>query len=113
MAFLPQRNYVEQTLANNYNLGNGLTAFTSVNIAEYNKISFQINTTGLSGSNRFTIEQSSDNVNWIPINDTVYNLDSGSGTLTIQKNDFSGKYIRIDLIDAGNGTLTIILIAKR
>ena len=113
MAFLPQRNYVEQTLASSYNLSTGITAFTSDNIAEYNKISFQISVVGASGTNRFEIEQSSDNTTWVPVNDTTYVLDSGGGDILIQKNDFSGKYVRINLLDAGNGTLTIILIAKR
>lgn len=113
MAFLPQRNYKEQTLANSYNLSNGITAFTSDNIAEFNKISLQINTTGLTGSNSFKLEQSSDNFNWTPFNDNTYVLDLGSGSLVIQKNDFSGKYIRVNLNDATNGTLSIFLIAKR
>lgn len=113
MAFLPQRNFVEDILANNYNLNNGTTAFTSTNIAEYNTFSIQVNTTGLSGSNRFVLEQSNDGSNWIPINEDIYVLDLGSGSLSIQKTNFSGKYLRVRLLDAGNGTITIILISKR
>ena len=113
MAFLPQRNYVEETLANSYNLSLGSTNFDSGNIADYNKFSLQVNTVGLSGTNRFRIEQSADGTNWVPINDTIYVLDNGGGSIVVQKNDFSGKYVRVNLIDAGAGTLTIILIMKR
>ena len=113
MAFLPQRNYVEDTLVNSYNLNNGLTAFTSSNIADYNTISIQINANGLSGSNRFILEQSNDNSNWIALNSDIYVLDNGTGTLSIQKSNFAAKYLRVRLLDAGNGTITIILISKR
>lgn len=113
MAFLPERNYKEQTLANSYNLTNGITAFTSDSVVEFNKISFQINTTGLAGDTSFRLEQSSDNSKWTPLSEDTYILPLGSGSLVIQKNDFTGKYVRVNLIDTGSGTLSIFLVAKR
>ncbi len=35
MAFLPQRTYLEENLAKNYDLSNGVSAFTSSDISEF------------------------------------------------------------------------------
>jgi hypothetical protein len=113
MAFLPQRNFVEETLVNSYNLSAGISAFTSTNISDYNIISFQINANGINGNTTFVLEQSLDNINWTPISEDVYFLDNGSGSLTIQKSNFSGKYIRLRLTNAGSGTISVFLLSKR
>ena len=38
MAFLPERNFLEETLASNYDLSNGATGFTTSDISEFNTL---------------------------------------------------------------------------
>lgn len=113
MAFLPERNHKEYTLATNYDLGNGVSAFTSVDISRFTIISFQIVANGVTGTNRFQLEQSADGSNWVPLKDIIYELSSGGGSLVIEKSAFSGKYVRLDLTDADSGNIDIYLTCKR
>jgi hypothetical protein len=39
MAFLPEKNFLEETIANSYDLSNGITAFTSSELSKYMTIS--------------------------------------------------------------------------
>ena len=41
MAFLPERNFLEETLVSNYDLSNGPTGFTTSDISEFNTLSLQ------------------------------------------------------------------------
>jgi hypothetical protein len=113
MAFLPERNYIEETLASSYNLGSGPDNFQSSDISRYTIISFQVIASGINGINRFRLEQSSNGTSWVPLKDITYELETGSGTLIIEKSAFSGKYVRFNLTDADSGTLTVLLICKR
>lgn len=113
MAFLPERNHKEYTLATSYNLSNGASAFTSVDISRFTIISFQIVANSVTGVNTFQLEQSADGTNWVPLKDIIYELSSGGGSLVIEKSAFSGKYVRLDLIDTDSGTISIFLTCKR
>lgn len=113
MAFLPERNYIQETLALNYSLGSGTNSFTSSDISKFTIISFQINTSSITGVNRFKLEQSSDNSKWVPLKDIIYELDLGAGSLVIEKSFFSGSYVRLRLTDTSSGTITVLLTCKR
>ena len=90
MAFLPERNFLEETLVSNYDLSNGTSGFTTSDISEFNTLSLQFIYSSVAGSNLFTLEQSNDNTNWsdlseefmVPVgggNDgTMTNMSSGS-----------------------------------
>lgn len=113
MAFLPERNYVEQTLVSNYPLSSGSSAFTSNDISRYKIISFQLIATSITGINKFVLEQSSDGINWVSLKDNTYEIGSGGGTLIIEKSNFSGKYVRFRFTETDSGSVTIYLISKR
>jgi hypothetical protein len=113
MAFLPERNYIEETLASSYNLTSGSDIFQSSDISRYSIISFQVIASSINGINRFRLEQSSNGTSWVPLKDITYELETGSGSLIIEKSAFSGKYVRFNLTDTDSGTLTVILICKR
>lgn len=112
MAYIPELLATEEVLASSYDLSNGNSTFVSSDISDYNKINLQFNYTNVSGENYFVIEQSNDNVNWIAISED-YDFINGSGTFAIDKSQFTSKYVRVDLIIATEGTLSINLIAKR
>lgn len=112
MAFLPQRTFLEETIVSNYNLSNGVTSFTSSDISKYLTFSLQFTYTNIAGDNEFILEQSNDSINWGNLSD-VHKLPLGSGNFIIDKNTFSGKYIRINILNTNLGTLTINLLAKR
>ena len=112
MAFLPQRTFLEEKLVENYDLSNGVSAFTSSDISEFLTFSLQVNYDSIEGSNLFIIEQSNDNVNWSDLSDTL-ELPVASGNFFIDKNSFSSKYIRVNFTSTNIGSITIILICKR
>jgi len=113
MAFLPERNYVEQTLASSYSLSSGTSAFTSNDISRYKVISFQVVANSITGVNKFVLEQSSDGTNWVSMKDNTYELNTGGGSFIIEKSNFSGKYVRFRLTDTDSGSISIYLISKR
>lgn len=113
MAFLPERNYIEETLLSGYTLTSGADTFQSSDISRYSIISFQVIASGINGINRFKLEQSSNGTSWVPLKDISYELETGSGALVIEKSAFSGKYVRFNITDADSGTLTVLLICKR
>jgi len=112
MAFLPERNFLEETLLSSYDLTNGVTAVTSSDISEFNSFSLQFNYSNISGSNLFTLEQSNDNLNWSNLSEE-FMIPVGSGNFIIDKTLFTGKYIRVDITTITSGVLTIILLTKR
>jgi len=112
MAFLPQRTYLEETLVKNYDLSNGITAFTSSDISQYITTSLQVVYTSIQGSTVFVLEQSNDNLNWSEISEE-YEFPVGGGNFMIDKGTFSGKYLRVNLKITGNGIVSIYLLAKR
>lgn len=112
MAFLPERNYIEETLANNYDLSSGLSAFTSSDVSKYITISLQFIYSNTKGDNDFLLEQSNDATNWSNLSE-FYSLPIGNGNFIIDKNTFSGKHIRVNFNTTSSGNLTINLIAKR
>lgn len=113
MAFLPEKTYIEETLVSGYSLNSGPTSFQSSDISRYNTISFQINTSSITGINRFKVEQSSDGLNWVPLKDILYELETGGGSLVVEKSSFSGKYVRFNITDTTTGTISVLLICKR
>lgn len=112
MAFLPERTYLEETLAKNYDLSNGPTGFTTSDISEFNTLSLQFIYTSAAGTNVFVLEQSNDNTNWSDLSEE-YALPVGGGNFIIDKGTFSGKYVKIDVTSTTSGNLTIISLAKR
>lgn len=112
MAFLPERNFLEETLVSNYDLSNGPTGFTTSDISEFNTLSLQFVYTNVAGTNVFVLEQSNDNTNWSDLSEE-YALPVGDGNFIIDKGTFSGKYVKIDVTSTSSGNLTIISLAKR
>jgi hypothetical protein len=112
MAFLPQRTYLEENLAKNYDLSNGVSAFTSSDISEFLTFSLQFNYSSIDGSNLFILEQSNDNLNWSNLSEE-YEIPVGSGNFIIDKSSFTGKYVRVNLNSTNIGIITIVLICKR
>jgi len=113
MAFLPERNYVKETLASNYSLGSGTSSFTSSEISRYTIISFQVIASSITGVNRFKVEQSFNGTDWNPMKDIVYELDAGGGSLVIEKSMFSGSYARLRLTEVNSGNISVFLTCKR
>ena len=112
MAFLPERNFLEETLVSNYDLSNGPTGFTTSDISEFNTLSLQFIYTSVAGTNVFVLEQSNDNTNWSDLSEE-YELPVSTGNFIIDKGSFSGKYIRVNVSTVGTGTLSVYLLAKR
>ena len=112
MAFLPERNYLEETIATNYDLSTGVTGFTTSDISEFNTLSIQFIYDGVTGSNLFTLEQSNDNTNWSELSEE-FMVPVGGGNFIIDKGTFSGKYVKIDITTVTTGNLTIKSLAKR
>jgi hypothetical protein len=113
MAFLPERNYIEETLVSGYTLSLGPDTFQSSDISRYSIVSFQVNTNSITGVNRFKLEQSANGTNWVPLKDVFYELETGAGSLVIEKSAFSGKYVRFNITDTDTGTISVLLICKR
>lgn len=112
MAFLPQRNYKEETLVSNYDLSSGLSAFTSSDLSEFNTLSVQFIYSTVVGSNIFNLEQSNDSTNWSDLSEN-YELPVSDGNFIIDKGTFSGKYVRVSITSSGEGTLTLKVLAKK
>ena len=112
MAFLPERNFLEETLVSNYDLSNGPTGFTTSDISEFNTLSLQFIYTSVAGTNVFVLEQSNDNTNWSDLSEE-YAIPVGAGNFIIDKGTFSGKYVKINVTSTTSGNLTIISLAKR
>lgn len=112
MAYIPELLAKEEALASAYDLSTGKSSFVSTDILDYNKINLQFSYTNVNGENVFIVEQSNDNISWIAISEK-YNFINGSGTFAIDKSQFTSKYVRVNLMTATAGILTINLIAKR
>ena len=69
MAFLPERNFFEENLANSYDLTNGPTSFVSSDVSNFITLSLQFVYTSVNGQNVFSLFQSNDNVNWSHLSD--------------------------------------------
>lgn len=105
--------YLEETLADSYDLSTGDSGFTSSNLIQFNNVAIQCSQTGATGSPTFILEQSHDGTNW----DEIYNahVSDGDGSSTIERNQFTGKYIKLSITRNGvapSGTMTVKLIAK-
>ena len=112
MAFLPERTFLEENLATNYDLSNGITGFTSSDLSKYLTFSVHVVYSSVAGSNLFILEQSNDNSNWSNLS-KQYELPVGNGNFIIDKGTFSGKYIKINFDSTSSGDVSIILLAKR
>jgi len=112
MAFLPERTFLEENLATNYDLSNGITGFTSSDLSKYLTFSVHVVYSSVAGSNLFILEQSNDNSNWSNLSEQ-YELPVGNGNFIIDKGSFSGKYVRVNLNSTSSGDISIILLAKR
>lgn len=112
MAFLPEKIFLEETIANNYDLSNGVVNFTSSDLSKYTILSLQFNYTDIIGDNVFILEQSNDNINWAELSES-YNLPILTGTFIIDKTSFTGKYLRINFNITFSGFITINLLAKK
>ena len=112
MAFLPEIASFEEQIISAYDLSTGGNVFTSSDIAQFKSFSLHFNCTDVSGNNTFFIEQSNDNTNWSNVSpeDT---LPIGNSNFIIDKQFFSGKYLRIEFITNETGTVDCVLIAKR
>lgn len=113
MAYIPEKLVFEETLVSSYNLSNGPDTFISSDVSIYSIISFQVNASSVTGINRFKLEQSANGTNWVPLKDINYELETGGGSLVIEKSSFSGKYVRFNLTDTDAGTVSVLLICKR
>lgn len=112
MAFLPEKTYFEELIANSYDLSNGPVNFQSSDISMFLNFSLHFDCSLIDGTNIFCIEQSNTGSAWSLLSDN-YELSQGSSNFIIDKSIFTGKYIRICLTTADSGILTIMLIAKR
>ena len=112
MAFLPERNFLEETLVSNYDLSNGPTGFTTSDISEFNTLSLQFIYSSVAGSNLFTLEQSNDNTNWSDLSEE-FMVPVGGGNFIIDKGVFSGKYVKVNITTTTSGNLSIVSLAKR
>lgn len=112
MAFLPEKNFLEETLVSGYSLSNGVTAFTTSDVSKYMTTSLQFIYSSVNDTNEFCLEQSNDSINWSLLSDE-YIVPIGSGNFIIDKGTFSGKHLRVNFKITGTGTITIKLLAKR
>lgn len=112
MAFLPEKTYIEETIANAYSLSSGPTSFQSSDLSRFTNFSIQFTCTSITGENDFVIDQSNDGTSWSILSEE-YQIKIGSSDFVIDKSIFTGKYIRVHVKNTGTGTLTIKLIAKR
>lgn len=112
MAFLPEKNYLEETIFSNYDLSLGTTAFTTSDLSRFKTFSIQFIYSGTNSNNLFKLEQSNDNTNWSDLSEE-YEIPVGTGNWVIDKINFSGKYIRTNISIVSSGYLTAKLLAKR
>lgn len=110
MAFIGAQ-HTEETLVSGYDLTNGVSGWTSSNLIQFSNISIQLSYSTVINQPTLCVNQSHDNINW----DCFYEelLPQGTDSLTIERNNFSGKYIQFVVKDGtGNGTIDVKLIAK-
>jgi len=112
MAFLPEENFFEESLATNYDLSLGTLNFASSDISAFSTISLQFSYNTVSGPNLFTVQQSNDLIFWSDLG-VEQEIPVGEGNFIIDKGIFSGKYVRVSFESVDTGVLSIILIAKR
>ena len=112
MAFLPEKTYIEEVIANAYDLSDGPSNFQSADLSRFLNFSLHFDCSLIDGTNTFCIEQSNTGSAWSILSEN-YELSPGSSNFIIDKSIFTGKYIRVCLTTADAGILTIMLIAKR
>jgi hypothetical protein len=113
MAFLPERNYLEETLVTGYNLSLGPNEWDSSDVSMYNNFSVQIVFTAAGGVNTLNLQQSIDGFNWDDIENSTVNLPIGTGSTTLDRSVFTGKYLRVNLTAGTSGSLTLKTLHKR
>lgn len=114
MAYIPEKISLSETLVSSYNLANGVTAFPSSDISDYNRFSIQFIATTVKGTVIYSIEQSNDSVNWDVLdNASDLAFTSSNPKFTIERNSFNGKHVRVCLKSTTSGLLSLYLIAKR
>lgn len=111
MAFLPEKNYLEEHLANNSSLATTIE-FTSSDISNFLTLSLQFTYTSVKGTNVFRLLQSLDGINFSYLTDE-FELPLGNGNFLIDKFQFTGKYLKVEFITTESGNITIKLLAKR
>ena len=102
--------YKEETLVTNYDLTNGATAWTTSNIIQFSNISLQVSYQNVSEQPNVCVYQSNDGVSWDCFYDNL--LPIGNDSITIERNNFTGKFIKMDVDDNGIGVISINLVAK-
>lgn len=113
MTFLPERNFIEETLVSGYDLILGPTDWDSAEVSRYTNFSVQIIYSGASGDNNLMLKQSNDGVNFDDIENSTVVLPTGSGSTTLDRTVFTGKYLRVSLTVSTSGSLTIKTLFKR
>jgi hypothetical protein len=113
MAFIPERNYLEETLVTGYNLNLGPNEWDSSDVSMYNNFSVQIIYTAAGGSNVLSLQQSNDGANWDDIENSTVDIPVGSGSTTLDRSVFTGKYLRVNLTAGTSGSLTLKTLHKR
>jgi hypothetical protein len=112
MAFLPERNFFEETIISSYDFSSGVTDFISSDLSNFITISIQFVYFNIAGENTFRLLQGNDGVNWSYLSEE-FDMPLGSGNFSIDKFYFSSKFIKIEFITVDSGTLSIKLLAKR
>lgn len=112
MAYIPELTSFEETLINAYDLSNGPANFTSSNISQYRTFSLQFVGTNLEDSD-FFIEQSNNGTDWDEIPNGFIMLQPNQSAFTVERTNFTGKYLRIRFTDTTTGILSAYLIAKK
>lgn len=103
--------FKEETLVSIYDLTSGPTGWTSSNLIQFSNIALQLTHTSVSDQPRLCAYQSHDEVNWDCFFDGT--VPEGTDSLTIERNNFTGKFVRFEVEDNnGIGTIGVKLIAK-
>lgn len=113
MTFLPERNYLEETLVTGYDLSLGPNDWDSSDVSRYNNFSVQIVFSGVGGTNTLSLLQSNDGLNWDDIENSTVDLPVGTGSTTLDRSVFTGKYLRVNLSATTSGSLTLKTLYKR
>jgi hypothetical protein len=112
MAFLPEKTYIEETIANAYTLVSGPASFQSSDLSRFTNFSLHFTCTSIAGDTDFVLDQSNDGSSWAALSEE-YQIPIGSSNFVIDKSLFTGKYVRVHVKNTGTGDLTIKLVAKR
>ncbi len=113
MAFLPERNFLEEILVTNYSLSGGVASWSSSEVSKYNSFSIQVVYSSTAGINELLLEQSNDGTSWDEIDNSIIALPVGSGSVTLDRSVFTGKYLRLRLTAVSSGLITIKTMFKR